>query len=315
MKLEFGTYNRIPLRDLWKIENTQFTPWLKDNIEYLNDALNLKINPIGIEQSAGSFSIDILGEDISGPVIIENQFGKTDHDHLGKSLTYTAYQNAKTVIWICEETRPEHEKVIDWLNEKISDISFYLVRLEVFQIDDSRPFPKFIKVSGPSNEATLMRKYQEGLSDYEKNIITFWEEFLVQLETIIPDHRSAIPSKNPWLNRTAGRPGLGGLAYAYLIFKDSAAIELYSDNPDPLINEERLTLLKSYKEEIERELEFGKDLIWDIRPERKLQKVRYPITGGGLDNKEQWSEIQYTMISAMKKLIDTFQKYIDKIVR
>ncbi len=310
MKLEFGTYNKVPIRSLWEKEHLQFTPWLKSNIEYLNDALNLKIEPLGIEQPAGSLSIDILGEDVSGAVIIENQFGKTDHDHLGKSLTYMAYQNAKTLIWICEETRPEHEKLIDWLNEKISDISFYLVKIEVFRIDDSRPFPKFIKICGPSNEAKIMRKYQEDLSDYEKSVVTFWDKFLAKLEVMMPDHKSSIPSRNPWLLRTAGKPGL---AFAYYIFKDSAAIELYSDNQDGSINEKRFNWLKSNQVDIEKELEFGKDLMWDIKPERRSQKVRYPISGAGLDNEELWDDIQNKMILSMKKYIDTFQKYIDKM--
>lgn len=310
MNKEFGELRRINITDIWKKEDREFTPWLRDKIEYLNDAIDIKIEPIGIEFPAGSFSIDILGKDIDGNlVIIENQYGKTNHDHLGKTLTYMAYHNAKTIVWICEIPRPEHEKIINWLNENTNN-DFFLVKIELFQIDESRPYPQFTKICGPSQKAKEARRHKEDLNDYEKQIIAFWESFLEKIQTSIPEHYSASSSKNPWLPRSAGRPGL---AYAYLIFKDSAAIDVYSDNLDASINKERLDFFFGKKEEIENLLDFGKELIWDIKPGRRSQKIRYRIKSGGLQQVEKWEKIQEEMINSMKKIMAVFGRYINDL--
>lgn len=310
MKTEFGKLKKIKITDIWNEEHRDFTPWLRDKIEYLNDALDVEIEPIGIEYPAGPFSIDLLGKDMKGNlVIIENQYGKTNHDHLGKTLTYMAYHDAKTIIWICEVPRPEHEKVINWLNENTNN-DFYLVKIELFQIDDSRPYPKFTKICDPSQEAKTARRHKEELNELEKQVIAFWESFLEKIQISLPEHYSATPSKNTSLLRRAGMPGL---AYAYLIFKDAAAISLYSDNPNASINEERLEYFLSKKEEIEKLLDFGRELVWDIRPGRRSQKVRYALKSGGLQHEDQWENIQEEMINAMKKMMAIFQKYITEL--
>ena len=70
----------------------------------------------------GSFSADILcrrldgGSDEESWVVIENQYGRTNHDHLGKLLTYAAGLKARTVVWIAEEFRDEHRAALDLLN-------------------------------------------------------------------------------------------------------------------------------------------------------------------------------------------------------
>ena len=84
----------------------------------MNDALNLSLTSPEREQAAGDFSVDLVAEDESGdPVIVENQLEKSDHDHLGKLLTYLVARGAKTAIWIVCEPRSEHVSVVSWLNE------------------------------------------------------------------------------------------------------------------------------------------------------------------------------------------------------
>lgn len=81
VKLEY-----VPVNELWEKEDKNFTPWLKEYIEYLNDILifEIQIEESEVRQSEG-FHVDLLGSDIDGnKVIIENQFGQSDHKHLGQ---------------------------------------------------------------------------------------------------------------------------------------------------------------------------------------------------------------------------------------
>ena len=106
MTIDLGEIKRKKAAELWKHEEHEFTPWLasEDNIARLADAIGLELQVEGVEVPVGPFSADILAKDaFDNFVIIENQFGKTDHDHLGKLLTYAATLGASAVVWIAEK--------------------------------------------------------------------------------------------------------------------------------------------------------------------------------------------------------------------
>ena len=141
---------RIPLRKAFPHEARDFTRWLEENIDVLNDCLDITLTNAEREQSAGDFSVDIVAEDESGgKVIIENQLEKSNHDHLGKVITYLVAMEAKAAIWIVADPRPEHISAITWLNES-SSADFYLLKLEAIQIADSDPAPLITLIVGPS---------------------------------------------------------------------------------------------------------------------------------------------------------------------
>ncbi|MCZ6851300.1 MAG: hypothetical protein O7F17_06640 [Planctomycetota bacterium] len=97
---------RAALKDVWPNEATDFTPWLQENIAVLSDTVDIALSTPEREQSTGSFKVDLLAEDRSGdPVVIENQLASSDHDHLGKLLTYLVAFEAKTAIWIVSTVR------------------------------------------------------------------------------------------------------------------------------------------------------------------------------------------------------------------
>ncbi|MBA7479450.1 hypothetical protein ES707_14884 [subsurface metagenome] len=109
-----GKIERVSIREVWKNEARGFTTWLFDNIEVLGEELDIGLSSIEKEKNVGSFSADIVAEDFMGNrVLIENQLERTDHDHLGKILTYVANLEAKTAIWVSSIPRPEHERAIE----------------------------------------------------------------------------------------------------------------------------------------------------------------------------------------------------------
>ncbi len=100
-----GKLEKIDLRDIWKHEANDFTKWLSEpeNISLLSDEIGIDIQIISTEASVGNFSADILAEDpnTGEKIIIENQLEITNHDHLGKLITYASGVEANYIIGIC----------------------------------------------------------------------------------------------------------------------------------------------------------------------------------------------------------------------
>lgn len=163
-------------------EAEDFTPWLAEekNLELLGEAIQMELELVGTEQSVGNFKVDILAKEMNSDqyVVIENQLEKTNHDHLGKLLTYAAGHSARTVIWIAQELKEEHRKTLDWLNEKTAEgLEFFGLEVELWQIGDSKPAPKFNLVSQPNDWAKRIVQ-SENLSELTETKILqqeFWK--------------------------------------------------------------------------------------------------------------------------------------------
>ena len=108
-----GRIQRVGLREVWSHEALDFTKWLEENVDVLVDATGLQLSGVEREQAVGAFSVDLIAEDEDGrPVVIENQLEKSNHDHLGKLLTYLVGIEARKAIWIVADPRPEHVGVV-----------------------------------------------------------------------------------------------------------------------------------------------------------------------------------------------------------
>ncbi len=97
------------LRTVWPHEAADFTPWLSedDNIALLADAVGIDITVDETESSVGDFHVDLFASETGTErkIIIENQLGDTDHDHLGKLITYASGKSADVIIWVCARRR------------------------------------------------------------------------------------------------------------------------------------------------------------------------------------------------------------------
>ena len=160
---KLGKLENVGLREAWNHEALDFTNWLaeEDNLSLLSEELGIdNIHILQTEANAGDFKIDILAEDDKeNKIVIENQLEKTNHDHLGKILTYASSQDAKYIIWIAKEIRDEHKQAIDWLNEHTDgDINFFAVQIELWKIGESLPAPKFNIISKPNDWTNAVKK-------------------------------------------------------------------------------------------------------------------------------------------------------------
>jgi hypothetical protein len=184
MSTKLGVLKSVPLRSIWMHEALDFTRWLAkdENIAILADELDINIENIKPEESAGRYSVDILADEVNTKrkVIIENQLETTDHKHLGQILTYASAHDASIIIWIVKDYNEEHKQAIDWFNRNMpEEISFFLVQIELWQIGNSEPAPRFNVICQPNNWAKTIKAAatQEKGNPSELKLLQqrFWE--------------------------------------------------------------------------------------------------------------------------------------------
>ncbi|WP_282124991.1 DUF4268 domain-containing protein [Marinifilum flexuosum] len=185
MTINLGKLKKIDnLRTIWENEQTDFSKWLskEENLELLSEEIGINLSLQETEARTGSFYIDILANEVETgkKVVIENQLEKTNHDHLGKIITYASGYEAEYIIWIVKDFREEHKQALDWLNENTNEkINFFGIKMELWQIDSSKYAPKFNIVSQPNQWSKALRgsKKSSTLSEVGVKQINFIEEF------------------------------------------------------------------------------------------------------------------------------------------
>lgn len=178
-----GKIRRITdLRSVWSNEALDFTKWLakEENLTQLGEAIGIDLTLEEEESSVGNFHVDLFASE-SGTerkVIIENQLEETNHDHLGKIITYAAGKEAQVIVWIVKKVRDEHLQAVQWLNQHTdSNIGFFLICIELWQIDNSKYAPVFNVVEKPNDWAKTM-KSAEGLNETQKLKLNYWQSFV-----------------------------------------------------------------------------------------------------------------------------------------
>jgi len=305
-----GRLEKVPLREIWPNEARDFTTWLAGNLDFLGEALKLSLSLVEQEAAAGIFSADVLAEDAGGnPVIIENQLERTDHDHLGKLITYLSNLDAKTAIWITSNPRPEHEAAIHWLNQTLpADVAFYLVKLEAYHIGDSPAAPLLTVVAGPSPEVKQIGGQKKELAQRHVLLLEFWGQLLERAKECTDLHAHRSPSKRNWIAAGAGK---GGLSFGYVIRMSDAQVELYIDQGEAGANKRIFDRLFASKEQVEED--FGGPLEWQRMDDRRACRIRHLLTLGGLADRDRWLEIQDAMIDAMVRLEKAMKPRIKRL--
>ncbi len=306
--MELGNLKKIAVRQMWNDEAQDFTPWLADNIEQLSKALGIELEVENTEVSVGPYSADILAKDIGTGryVVIENQIGKTNHDHLGKALTYGSVLDASTIVWIATEFTEEHKKALDWLNDHTTDeISFFGIQVELWQIDDSRPAVLFNVISGP-NEAVrgIARSKATGeLSEKRKLQLDFWTKFREKLEKTkkFPSLQKANP--RGYFGIPLGKSGIY-LSNVCSPSNNTIAVRLYIHN---WLVEKMYPYLESRKEEIENAI--GQALVWNQNPDTRY-KVIYLHHQTDLTDPRKVEEALDWMVKYTLKFKEVFGKII-----
>lgn len=307
--MELGVLKIISPKQKWNHEAKDFTPWLANNIEELNKALGLELEVENTEVAVGPYSADILAKDTGTGkyVIIENQLGKTNHDHLGKAITYASVLDASTIVWIATDFTEEHKKSLDWLNDHTGDeISFYGVQVELWQIDDSKPALRFNIVSQPNQAVRLAArsKVAEDLSEKRKFQFDFWTKFKEKLGKTkkIPSLQS--PRPQYWFDVTLGKSHIH-LSNICNTDENTVGVRVYIGNK---IADTMLPYLESKKTEIETAI--GQKLIWDPNPNARDKVISLLYSTDFSDPKKVDEALDWLVDNTIK-----FKEVFSKLIK
>ena len=308
--IELGVIKKIDdLRSVWAHEAYEFTPWLakSENMKLLSDTIGLDIEVEETESDIDSFSADIVGVDTNTgkKVIIENQLEDSNHTHLGQIITYAAGKNAGTIIWIVKHARDAHRAAIEWLNNHSDeDINFFLIEIELWQINDSLLAPKFNVVEQPNNWVKEIKKTKiDTDSTTLQARFDFWSKFN-EIAFSDVDYKKEFklrrPSKNHWYSLGIGVSRCE-IDVLYLVQRNEIVIEYYISNDKDLFDK-----IYSHKDGIESEIGYALD--WRKLPEKKASRIllakTFDLSDSGLLNEEiDWIK-EYTL-----KFKKAFVKY------
>jgi hypothetical protein len=291
-----GKLERITnIRSVWPDEARNFTPWLAtpENLSALAEAIGF--GPDGfeleaIERGVGAFSADIVCRSTmpdGGHVLIENMFGRTDHDHLGKILTYASGLRAKTVVLIAETIREEHRAALDWLNTiSDDDHAFFACEIELWRIGNSPPAPRFNLVVKPNDwsRQTFRKSVNaDDVSDLKLAYQAYWEAFNALLSARQTRIRPRKPLPQHWLDFAIGRSGFT-LAASLNTTKNLIRVGLFLSGVEA---KARYQQLLAMRDEIDKDIRH--ELFWDELPDRLGARISIARAGVPTD-RETWPE-------------------------
>ena len=287
----------VDVRELWSHEQLDFSNWLArdENLEYLNDIIGLTLTDADKEVYVGSYRCDIVAKDETSDitVIIENQLESTNHDHLGKIITYASGLDAKVIIWIVKETKEEHRAAIEWLNNNTNkNINFFLIEIHAYKIGNSNPAPKFEVVEKP-NDFIKRSKTNSNDNELNKRQVErkiFWEQFNNVLVKKGKPFNLRKATTDHWYEVAMGTSE-AHVSISLVNKNNHIVVEVYvSDNKDLFDN------LFKHKDKIEQELGFK--LIWDRLNNKKASRIKYIIDGLDFNHHDNYEELMNQSIDA-----------------
>ncbi len=317
-----GRLEKVELRKEWPDEARDFTPWLaqEQNIVLLGEAIGLELEVRGTEQAVGPFRADIVcrvvgyssdEDDNDSLLLIENQFGNSDHDHLGKLLTYASGLDTVTVVWVSETITDEHRTALDWLN-KITDerFNFFGLEIELWKIGESPVAPKFNIVSQPNDWARRVAESARrgaDLSELQLIQLEYWSSFASYLKESGSQLRIRKPQPQQWMDFSLGKTGISlsavmsswnSISNRYDGGEIRAAFYIGTKNAKQIFE-----ILANRKAEFEKAA--GEPLDW-FNPENKLSaQVRLRRSADVL-NRDDWQSEHEWLKLKLEKLQTVF---------
>ena len=314
MDNNLGRFKQVDLRQIWVHEAISFTNWLarEENLELLSEEIGISIKLLKTEAEVGGFNLDILAEEegTNRKIIIENQLEITNHDHLGKILTYASGVKASIVIWIFKNIRDEHRQAIDWLNEHTDDdIDFFALKMELWQIGDSLPAPKFQIICKPNSWAKIAKTNTEQseltpTKIYQWDMWNAFKEYALEHKLSFNLHKTR---PQHWYDFSVGSSQCHISLTVNTRIKEFGC-ELYIQD-----NKDLFDFLFSQKDLIEKELGFKPDWL-RLPDETKASsiKIRKKSEIIGIKDFSKYEDAYKWMMNSLEIYKKVFRKYLSE---
>ena len=296
------------LRQVWPHEASDFTPWLseEENMALLSDAIGIDITVDERESDVGDFSVDIFASETGTgrKIIIENQLEDTNHDHLGKLITYASGKSAEVIVWLVRHAREEHRAAIEWLNNTTDNrIGFFLCEIKLYRIGNSNPAVKFEVVEKP-NDWVKEVKMNESVTETQQQRYDYWvafQDYAFKNTQFAKNFNRRKPAFDHWLYFSIGSSACN-IAVTQVQKRSVVGVEINIGDDKELFK----TLL-GYKDAIETET--GIKFDWKELPQRKASRIviENPVV---FADRGSWESQFDWLIDTMLKMKKAFRKYI-----
>ncbi len=307
--MKLGKLTEVNVRDLWKHEQYDFSTWLAkdENIEELGSIIGLNLVDVNTEVYVGSYRCDLVAiDETTGiKVIIENQLEATNHDHLGKIITYASGLDAKVVVWVVKEAKEEHRSAIEWLNNNtLSNIAFFLIEIHAYRIGDSLPAAKFEMIEKPNDfiKNTKGSNSKGELNKSQAERLEFWTQFNEVIVERGKPFSLRKASTDHWYDVALGITG-AHISITLVNKANMVGVEVYIQD-----NKELFDSLYEKKTDIEEQT--GMTFSWERLNGKKASRIKYSISGLDFDNHSNYHELMVEIIDKVVTMRDVFKKYI-----
>ena len=317
---DLGTLSPVNVREVWAGESRDFTPWLAENADQLGEALGMDLIHEQTEAAVGRYSADLVFREVSTDrfVVVENMFDPTDHDHLGKLITYAAGLGARYAVLLSPEFREEHRSALSWLNSvSADDFGFFGVVLEAWRIGDSLPAPRLRVAVKPDNWGRSVRAARviSEPSERKRTYQRFWGEFLPAFRNRYPGWTRAVaPQKGHWMTFPSSRSSLLRYSAAFCRSDGRSRLraEAYIDTGDAETTKAAFDDLHHRKQQIEEAV--GENLEWDRIDNRRASRVSlYFPEEIRVTDEERWPEALSWLVEAMGRMRDAFNPALQEL--
>ena len=308
MDLVLGKLKEVNIRKVWGHEQYGFSAWLAkdENIKELGDVLGLTLTNIETEKFVGNYRCDILCKDelTDKVVLIENQLEPTNHDHLGKIITYGSGLDASVVVWIVESARDEHASAIEWLNKHTDEnISFFLIEVHAYQIGNSVPAPQFKVIEQPNDFAKTIKAITKNnvINESMSKRLEFWTQFNEIVEKRKPFNKRK-PTTDHWYSIAIGSSRCH-ISIDLINRENKIRVNLWISDDKDLYDE----LFKN-KEKISTQFDYN--IEWHRLDNKKASYICTFIEGLDFDNPENYNNLMNEIIDKVIDFRKVFKEYI-----